>query len=1087
MHRHFTLFLAVLGTPLLSAASPLMETWESGYSGNDATGPHVIGYWKFDGNSPQDALRDLSGKGHELTLEGGGLLNPKGKSGGAFESFPGFPVQDTRHAVVTPHRPDLSPAGAFTLEMWIAPKAEFADNLRCFLLDKKYVDHTDYQWQIGEADKGGRRRMWITLGFGSESRVFYAEAARFETGVWHHLAFTYDGAGEGRFFIDGQTSGSQHHEGVSTPVPGTKSLSIGDRLGSNYGGFPGLIDEVRLCKGVLAFEPVALTINSPRRVWERMETAKAIVVNCTNLRKTPLVNASLRLSLSDGGDTVTVALPSLASGEAHLATFPVNTGLRPGDYLFRARLELSEPKAFATDRETTFTIVGRRTERMPVIMWGAGGEEIPRLKEIGFTHFAGMSAPADAMWKDKKVLPPGDEAYLERNRRTLDDALKNGLEVFASLSPMNALTSDPANLRIGRDGKPYPREDICAAIPAFAPFFRNVGKSITAAYGDHPAFTMALVNTEVRDSSTPSFNPIDVENYRAFSGGEIPAEVAYRGGVDWLKLKDFPANRVIADDHPILKYYRWFWTVGDGWNGLHSALNEGLKENARPDFRTFFDPAVRQPSVSGAGGNVDILSHWTYTYPDPLKIGLCTDQLFAMAEASGKRQEIMKMTQLIWYRSQTAPIPVAGATGTATPVTPVAWQDHDPEAAYITIAPMHLRQALWSKLARPIRGIMYHGWQSLVATDSPGAYRYTNPHTQYELKRLIHEIVEPLGPALLHIPGSRSEVAFLESFTSQIFARRGGYGSNLGWSADLWLALQHAYVPADVIFEETLLKNGLEDRRFLILSECDVLTESLVKVIADWQGRGGKVIADKYLCPGLKADLVLPEFTRTKKAVADKAQVIALAATIGPAMEKLGFVRKFACDNPEIVLRTRSSGDALYLFAINDKREFGTYVGQHGLVMENGIASSGMIRMSNGATPHVYDLVDGVEVALSNNTLPVRLAPCDGRLFLLLPKALGGVTIEAPVTAKTGDTITVSIRVHDEAGNPLKAVIPALLEIRDANARLAEGSGHCAIVDGSLTVKLNLAPNEDPGAWQISVKELASRRSATASIQVTTL
>ena len=34
--------------------------------------------------------------------------------------------------------------------------------------------------------------------------------------------------------------------GFGAVVPGKKELSIGDRLGSNYGGFPGLIDEVRI-------------------------------------------------------------------------------------------------------------------------------------------------------------------------------------------------------------------------------------------------------------------------------------------------------------------------------------------------------------------------------------------------------------------------------------------------------------------------------------------------------------------------------------------------------------------------------------------------------------------------------------------------------------------------------------------------------------------------------------------------------------------------------------------------------------------------------------------------------------------------
>lgn len=1078
MRPHPAWFLLLSATAPLLRSAPLMETWEAGYAGADANGPHVRGYWTFDGGTPEAALKDRSEKGHDLKLEGGSKLHPKGKRGGALECFPGFPVQDRRHAAATPHRPDLNFTGAFTLEMWIAPKPEFEDRLRCFLLDKKYVDHTDYQWQIGEADKSGTRRMWVTIGFGSDSRTFHSEAAKFEPGVWRHVAFTYDGAGEGRFFIDGRSAGRQYHPGVGGAVPGTKPLSIGDRLGSNYGGFPGHIDEVRLCQGVLAFEPVSLTIDSPRSVWRRLEKAAPVRVSCVNLRREPLAGAALNLSWSDGGGSKMIPLPELAPGAEHVASFPVDTALKPGDYTFKVRLDLTKPKPFATSRETGFTLVARLPVRMPVIMWGAGGEEIPRLKDLGFTHFIGMSAPAGAIWQEKKAVPPGDAAYLARNRRHLDEALANGLEVVAGVSPMNVLESDPANLRLGRDGKPYERRDICASKPEFAPFFRNVGSAMTAAYGDHPAFAMALVDTEVRDASAPSFNDIDVANYRAFSGGDIPAGVVNRWGVDWKSLKDFPADRVVPADHPVLKYYRWFWTVGDGWNGLHSALHAGLKEKARPDFRTFFDPAVRQPSISGAGGDVDILSHWTYTYPDPLKIGLCADQLFAMAEAGGKKQEVMKMTQLIWYRSQTAPI------GTAT-AEPVPWIDHDPDAAYITIAPMHLRQALWSKLSRPVRGIMYHGWQSLVATDSPGAYRYTNPHTQHELKRLVDEIVEPLGPALLKIPDTRAEVAFLESFTSQMFARRGGYGSNLGWSADVWLALQHAHVRCDVIFEETLLRDGLDGRRFLAMTECDVLTEPVVKAVKAWQAAGGKLIADEFLCPALKADLVLASFKREKKADIDKARVLALAAELGPKLGTLGLGRAIDCDQPEIVLRARRAGEATYLFAINDRREFGTYVGRHGLVMENGLPSSGILTFIQNPPRHVYDLVAGVEVPVGDgHRLPIALGPCDGRLLMGLPRAIAGVTVAVPACAKPGTRVALDLSVDDSDGKPLPAVIPVRIEIRDANGRLAEGSGPHAVENGRLRLELDLAPNEDPGAWEITVRELASRKSAMAAMRV---
>ncbi len=534
--------------------------------------------------------------------------------------------------------------------------------------------------------------------------------------------------------------------------------------------------------------------------------------------------------------------------------------------------------------------------------------------------------------------------------------------------------------------------------------------------------------------------------------------------MDWTKLKDFPADRVIADDHPILKYLRWFWTVGDGWNALHSALHKGVKSTGRQ--WTFFDPAVRQPSISGAGGSVDVISHWTYTYPDPQRIGMCADQLFAMSAATGKNQRVMKMTQLIWYRSQTAPM------GSKAPGELVAWEDHDPEAAYITIAPMHLKEALWTKISRPIQGIMYHGWQSLVQTDSPSAYRFTNPNTAPVLKQLVNDVIEPLGPTLMEIPDERSEVAFLESFTSQMFARRGGYGSNMGWEADVWLALQHAHVQTDILFEETLIKNGLSGRKVLVMPYCDVLTQSVVARIADWQKKGGKIVADEFLCPGLKADFTIQSFKREKKAAEDKAKVLELAKSFSALPQKV------SCDNPEIITRMRRFGDATYVFVINDKREYGSYVGQHGLVMENGLPASGVVSLK-AESANVYELT-GTQFIVPKRgddgsmSWKVDLGPGDGKIFLVLPKPLLGLNLELPESATAGQKAAVKLQITSTADSPLKAVIPVKVEIRDANGVLTECSGFHAAENGVLDLALDLAPNDDPGTWEVRVKELAS-------------
>jgi hypothetical protein len=1043
------ILLGFLCLPL--AASALQETWETGYTKDDASGKHVLGHWSFE---KEDGLK-----------LNGAVLNAKGRFGGALESFPGFPVEDKRHAALVSVLPVK---GAFTLEMWIKGKAEFKPELRCFLLDKKYVDHTDYQWQIGEADKGGLRRMWVTLGFGAESRTIYS--LPFKMGEeWQHVAFTYDGAGEGRFYRNGTAAGGSRLVGFGAVVAGKKELSLGDRLGSNYGGFPGLIDEARICDGVLSFERVQMQITASRQVWRRMETAKPIDIVVTNLKRETMKAASLKVSL--GGKTEDFIVPELAAGKSFAAKLSLNTALKPAEYELRARFEVGD---YATEQSTTLQIVARMPVRMPVIMWGGGSDEMARMKDIGFTHFIGLGADYGEIWQQKKVVPPAKPEVIAKNRAMLDAALQNGLEVIASLSPSRVLESEAKNLRVDRAGKPYARQDIAASMPEFAPFFQSVGQSVAKAYGDHPAFTSALIDTEARDNNQVSFNAVDVEAYRKFAGTDIPAEVTAKWGVDWTKLKDFPKDRVIADDHPILKYLRWFWTVGDGWNGLHTALHKGVKSSGRQ--WTFFDPAVRQPSISGAGGGVDVLSHWTYTYPDPLKIGMCADQLFAMSAASGKNQRVMKMTQLIWYRSQTAPM------GSNAPGEVVAWEDHDPEAAYITIAPMHLKEALWTKISRPIQGIMYHGWQSLVQTDSPGAYRFTNPNTAPVLKQLIHDVIEPLGPTLMAIPDERSEVAFLESFTSQMFARRGGYGSNNGWEADVWLALQHAHVQTDILFEETLLKSGLSGRKVLVMPFCDVLTKSVVTRITDWQKKGGKIVADEFLCPGLKADFTIQSFKREKKAAEDKAKVLELAKSFSALPQKV------SCDNPEIIMRVRKFGDATYVFVVNDKREYGSYVGQHGLVMENGLPSKGTVSLK-AESANVYELT-GTQFIVpkrgddGNMSWPVELGPCDGKIFLVMPKPLLGIQLDVPENATLSNTAKVSARITTTQETPTKLVIPVRVDIRDANGNSAEGSGFYAAENGIVELSLNLAPNEDPGTWEIRVKELASGMEAVKWMRV---
>jgi len=1062
--------------------SALCDPWWTVYDGDHVTGQHVVGYWPFDS---ADGTDDASGKAHALSLEDA-RIHAAGRFGGCLESFPGWPVEDRRHRARTPSRADLSPPGPFTLEMWICPKLEMdADYPDSFLLDKKYVAHDDYQLILGKANRTGTRVLRACLGFGADSSTWYSRPAKFEVGVWRHVAFTYDGDGTGAFYLDGVPWGRLRIAGRRSVSPGRHPLSIGDRIGSYYHGFPGYLDQVRICRGVREFRRVGMQRVGERSCFVRMEANASLAFRVTNLQRVGVDSGRVAFSL-DGDAGPVRSIGGLAPGAWCEVSYRLDTRLRPDRYTLTATLELGDVPAVTETFDVT--IVPRDLPHsFPVVMWGVYGgvdNEFDRLEEIGFTHALGVSADFRKIWQAGGVTEPAAPDKVASAKRMLDAALARGLRVSASLSPGAALRGETALQRVDREGKPIEhRPDICGLLPALRPYCRNVGASVARAYGEFPAFDSALIHTEVRGHARPCFHPRDLAAFRDHAGFDIPPEVVSQRGVESTRLDEFPADRVIPDDHPLYVYYRWYWKHGDGWNELNSAVHEGLRSTGRADLWTWHDPAVRVASVYGSGGRVDVLSQWTYSYPDPIRIGLATDELLAMAAAADPPQRVMKMTQIIWYRSQTAP---ASRPGEAPPTYRARWEREQPDAPFITIAPMHLREALWTKIARPIEGIMYHRWQSLVPCDGPSSYRFTHPQTRHELARLIREVVRPLGPTLRQVPGVRSDVALLESFASEMFARRGTYGWNGGWAGDAYHALVYAGQQPEIVFDESIVSRGLDGYRVLVMPDCDVITRSMAERIREFQKKGGVGVGDERLCPAIRPEIRLTSYRRTGKADRDKAALLAIAADL---RRQLGAhtSRRVRTSDPEVVPYLRRHGASDYVFVVNDHREFGSYVGHHGIVMENGVpaAATVTVRRNRGA---VYDLVEHRRVPdridAGQLVFDTHLGPCDGRVYLVTPEPIATVRIDVPPHAVRGAAVSCAVEILDAAGRPIDAVVPVELDIRDAEGRPAEGSGFYGAASGRVEIALDIAPNEPTGTWWIRIRELADGRSATAGLRV---
>ena len=1081
------LLLAVLS---VRGAESAVRWWEP-HSGNEANGPQVLGLWKFDG---EDLLKDASRHGHSATLRGASW-NAAGRFGGCLESSAGYPVADVSRSIHVKRAGVLSPAGPFSVELWIKPKGpgEFTAETAPMLLDSKYVpnNHTGFSLSLTRAGGDGSRALTVDMGLGERTQRWNSQRFKLSTNAWTHVAFVYDAAGSLDFFVNGELSGGGFKAGAGAMAAAIRDLAIGDRLGSWHRGFPGFLDEVRITSGVRRFRPVDLDPAYQRFAFRRMSRSAGLEFDLVNLTGGKMKDAKVVMNLP-GVALKTLSMPD-GVNDRHALRAEVNTTLRPGEYEAVITVELpdwgGDDQGYRSTLKIPFVIAARPLpQRMPVVMWGIGGtdnvvREIPRLQEIGFTHCLGLRLDRAKIWNGGAAALPGTPEQIQEGREMLNVALEHGIGIVASLAPARWLRTAAEGkpfLRVDREGKHYGREDISGQFQRVQDFCHHAGRAMSRAYGDHPAFQSALLHTEVRGESQISFHDVDVAAYRQATGLEAPAVVKIKNGVKYQLLPDFPKDRVIADDDPIRRYLSWFWRTGDGWNHLNTRLHEGLQSNlkGREDFWTFHDPAVRVPSVSGSGGAADFLAHWTYSYPDPIRIGLCTDELFEMARVNGRGQEVMKMTQIIWYRSQTAP-------QNATPADPSPWVDHDPDAAYITIAPMHLREAFWWKLARPIQGIMYHGWQSLVETDSTGAYRHTNPNTRRELTRLLKEVLEPLGPTLRQVPDAPADVAFLESFTSQMFARRGTYGWNHTWAGDFYHLLMYAQLQPRVLYEESL-PDGLASAKILVLADCDVLTESAVETIREFQARGGLIIGDAELCPAIKPDHTIKRFSRNRKDAAhSRGQLMTTAKKLQDWLSER-YEWPLQSTNTDVVTRRRRFGTTDYLFAVNDRREYGDYVGAYGMVMENGLPSDTTLQLQRPAG-HVYDLKNRRSIAFETTdkhlTIPLHLGPCEGRVLMVTERPIRGVEVTAPESVGPGQPAKINIAITD-GRDPIDAVIPVRVEIRDPEGVPAEFSGHHGAAGGRLDLTLDIAPNDRPGVWEIRVTELASGCSTSAYLRV---
>ena len=195
------------------------------------------------------------------------------------------------------------------------------------------------------SDHGGQGRgaahagdAWIRRRLGND---FVSEP--FTPGTeWQHVAFTYDASGDGALLPQRRATRRGRASAGRGPVaPGKHALSIGDRVGSNYAGFPGFIDEVRICNGALEFRPIAVEFQrGAQDVAAHGEGASPSTVIVRNLGKAPAKQLALRVSRSKAWARRASPCRNSPPERRTRSLIDFDTTLRPDTYRLTARLEM---------------------------------------------------------------------------------------------------------------------------------------------------------------------------------------------------------------------------------------------------------------------------------------------------------------------------------------------------------------------------------------------------------------------------------------------------------------------------------------------------------------------------------------------------------------------------------------------------------------------------------------------------------------------------------------------------------------------------------------------------------------------------
>ncbi len=804
----------------------------------------------------------------------------------------------------------------------------------------------------------------------------------------------------------------------------------------------------------------------------------------------------LRMEVA-GADHVAVNvsgwLPEHVAVRGGGATYPIDSSvLRSGDYDV-----IVQPIANGRNRGDAavfrMTIApARDPQRFPV--WNRAGGNSPDYgwwKARGFTSLE-MPVLAEPLTSDSKLIPE----YVHE----LEKGTRAGMEMGAYFNPLyyNPERRDQSGLAVLPDGKQdpkqfYPRE------PSVLERARRTAATWTARFAEYPSWRNVLLSSEYQ-------TPFCInDSARKAAKEEAGLDLTELLRPQWIGPKDFtiraealppewqPKNGVIADDNPIYRFLKWWWERGHGTNLVNLEMARAVKAQ-RPDVLTWHEP-YRLAAVYNSHTGLDFVSSWTYGHPD-IKRLLYTTVL--QAAARKEHQKVMQTITLWIYGRFVIPIgtPTADLMSDRPGTDPHFTQNAD-----------YVREAMWLVMSqRPDALFFYYSGPPDNPTLDPFL---TSPEAIDAIGEISHTLVQPFGPMILESHRAPARVAVLMSATSVWFPGKKllpAYPNEQILPFITLLARNH--VPFDVLLDDDIATGALSKYDALIISRGDTLTRTVHQRVMDFARSGKKVIADDTLRASIPGCIQTGFNFDFENDIDGRALAAGHAMTAEQARTRMEeYATKLAplladvprpadSDSQRVLVNTIQTGSIRYVFAVNDDRTYGGRFAQWKLEFETGVRQTAKLRVAVTGRPAIYDAISRkpVEYEVRNGMaeFPATLPPARGKLFAVLPEAVGGIDVKQAANCSRGETCPIAIRILGQSGKSFHGAMPIQIEITDPDGRKSEFNrfGSTAFAsdapqaDATYMLPFRPAINDVPGEWQLRVTDLVAGKEQVQQFRV---